>query len=248
MITVEKLVAANPFPGLRSFTWDEGDRFFGREAQIEDLAARLAESPLIAVVGASGCGKSSLVLAGLLRRLAHQRAAGGNIEWRRVELQPGSRPIRALAVSLARVISNAAAEDENRAASLEGRLRLGGRGLVEAVRLARLESHVRLLVVVDQFEEIFRFKRITDREEPSAFVKLLLDAADDPDSNVQVVLTLRSEWLGSCADFRDLPEAINRGQYLVPKLTREQRKGRDRQTRRAPWLPDRTATRPAHLE
>src|SRR2546422_601665 len=102
----------------------------------------------------------------------------------------------------------------------------GRRGQVEelAVRLAHLDPQVRVLVVVDQFEEIFRFKRMTDADEASAFVKLLLNAARDPDSPVSVVITLRSDALGSCADFRGLPEAINRGQYLVPKLTREQRK------------------------
>jgi energy-coupling factor transporter ATP-binding protein EcfA2 len=222
MIAVEELIAANPFPGLRSFKPGEADRFFGREQQIEDLVARLGESPLVAVAGASGCGKSSLVLAGLLNRLEQHRAAGGSIEWWPVVLRPGNHPIASLAAGLAAVLGSA--DDENRAASLDGRLRLGGRGLVEAVRLARLEAHVRVLVVVDQFEEIFRFKRMTDPEEAMAFVKLLLHAAREPDSHVSVVLTLRSDALGHCADFRDLPETINRGQYLVPRLTREQRK------------------------
>jgi hypothetical protein len=115
-------------------------------------------------------------------------------------------------------------DDENRVAALEGRLRLGGLGLAEIVRLARLEPDVRVLVVVDQFEEIFRFKRMIDPEEAAAFVKLLLIAANEPASRVSVVLTPRSDALGHCADFPNLPEAINRDQYLVPKLTRDQRK------------------------
>jgi len=224
MITTEELIAANPFPGLRSFTRGEADLFFGRGQQIEDLVGLLAESSLIAVAGASGCGKSSLVLAGLLNRLALQRAAGGAVDWRPVVLRPGNHPIRNLAEGLAIVLPGAIVDDENRAATLEGRLRLGGRGLVEAVRHARLESDKRLLVVVDQFEEIFRFRRMTDPEEASAFVKLLLHAARDPNRHISVVLTLRSDALGFCAEFRDLPEAINRGQYLVPRLTREQRR------------------------
>jgi hypothetical protein len=224
MTTVEELIAANPFPGLRAFQPGEADRFFGREQQIEELARRLGEVPLLAVAGASGCGKSSLVLAGLLHYLTHQPAEDGGTQWRPVQMRPGNHPIKKLADGLAAVLPGGASDGANRAAALDGRLRLGGRGLVEAVRTARLEPNVRLLVAVDQFEEIFRFKRMTDPEEATAFVKLLLHAAWEPDSRVSVVLTLRSDALGSCADFRDLPAAINRAQYLVPRLTREQRK------------------------
>jgi energy-coupling factor transporter ATP-binding protein EcfA2 len=223
-MSVEELIAANPFPGLRSFKPSEADRFFGRDAQIEDLVARLGEAPLLAVAGASGCGKSSLVLAGVLHELQQRRAAGEAIEWRPVVLRPGNRPIANLAARLAVALPSGTADENSRAASLEGRLRLGGRGLIETVRLGQLAPHVRLLVVVDQFEEIFRFKRMTDAEEATAFVKLLLHAVGDCRSQVSVVVTLRSDALGYCADFRDLPEAINRGQYLVPKLTRQQRK------------------------
>lgn len=224
MTTVEELIAANPFPGLRAFQPGEADRFFGREQQIEELARRLGEVPLLAVAGASGCGKSSIVLAGLLPYLTHQTTEDGGKLWRPVRMRPGNHPIKNLADELAAVLPGAGSDGATRAAALDGRLRLGGRALVEAVRTSRLEPNVRLLVAVDQFEEIFRFKRMTDPEEATAFVKLLLHATWEPDSRVSVVLTLRSDALGSCADFRDLPEAINRGQYLVPRLTREQRK------------------------
>jgi hypothetical protein len=83
-----------------------------------------------------------------------------------------------------------------------------------------------VLVVVDQFEELFRFRRMA-RSTPTrraAFVKLLLQAAADPSGLVSVIITLRSDTLGACADFRDLPEAVSRGGYLVPRLKREQRK------------------------
>ena len=223
MNTVDELIAANPFPGLRSFKPSEADRFFGREQQIEGLMAQLIASPLVAVSGASGCGKSSLVLAGLLKKLSSRSAEDG-IAWRFVLLRPGNQPIANLAAQLAKALDTTAADDENRVASLDGRLRLGGLGLTEAVRVARLGPQVRMLVVIDQFEEIFRFKRMTDPEEATAFVKLLLTAARDTDSFVRVVLTMRTDSLGSCADFRDLPETINRGLYLVPRLTREQRK------------------------
>ena len=268
------LIAANPFPGLRSFKPAEADRFFGRQQQIEALVARLAATPLLAVSGASGCGKSSLVLAGLLNELARRHADDDETDWRPVVLRPGNRPIANLAAALAGALgggrasavqppgsanppgaslgaaasqagtglgaaasqakSEADAETEanaagldplaRRAASLYGQLRLGGLALVEVVRLARLPAGARVLVVVDQFEEIFRFRRMADADEASAFVKLLLQAAADPASPVSVVLTLRSDTLGGCADFPDLPEAVSAGGYLVPRLTRNQRK------------------------
>ena len=228
------LLAANPFPGLRSFKPGEADRFFGRGQQIDELVARLAEVPLVAVSGASGCGKSSLVLAGLLNELKRRHVEDFDTDWRPVVMRPGNRPIAHLAEPLAAAMlgldepgARPAENDEaleERTASLVGQLRLGGLGLVEAVRQSRLPEGARVLVVVDQFEEIFRFKRMADPDEAAAFVKLLLQAAADPESRVSVVLTLRSDTLGACADFRDLPEAVSRGSYLVPRLKREQRK------------------------
>lgn len=232
------LIAANPFPGLRAFKPGESDRFIGRGQQIAELVARLDEAPLVAVSGASGCGKSSLVLAGLLAELKRRHAEDDGPDWRAVVLRPGNRPIAHLAEPLARVLFDSDDEDEDRGAddalsraeragAMFGQLRLGGLGLVEAVRQSRLAQHApraRVLVVVDQFEEVFRFKRMSDPDEAAAFVKLLLAAANDPDSPVSVVITLRSDALGSCAEFRDLPEAVSRGGYLVPRLKRDQRK------------------------
>ena len=243
------LLAANPFPGLRSFKPTEADRFFGRQQQIDALVARLDQVPLVAVSGASGCGKSSLVLAGLLNALASRQGDGGGPAWRTAVMRPGNRPIANLAAALAVGLGLPQAANDGadtaqagqpvdadgldsdgmnrmarRTASLHGQLRLGGLALVEVVRLARLPAGVRVLVVVDQFEEIFRFKRMADADEASAFVKLLLQAAADPASPVSVVLTLRSDTLGGCADFPDLPEAVSAGSYLVPRLSRSQRK------------------------
>lgn len=220
----DDLVSSNPFPGLRPFGTNEADRFFGREQQIAELVARLDEVSFVAVAGSSGCGKSSLVRAGLLSALARRSNAESGTVWRAVVMRPGNSPITNLAEQLSPLLSRGTGDEESRAGSLYGRLRLGGLGLVEAVTLGRIDLHTRVLVVVDQFEELFRFQRMTDPEEASAFVKLLLNAASNAESPVSVVITVRSDALGFCADFRGLPEAVSRGQYLVPRLTREQRK------------------------
>ena len=75
MISAEDLVKLNPFPGLRAFNTDEADRFFGRQQQIKELAEKLNAVSFVAVAGASGCGKSSLVRAGLLSELSRRADA-----------------------------------------------------------------------------------------------------------------------------------------------------------------------------
>ena len=104
--------------------------------------------------------------------------------------------------------------------------RRGALGLVEVTQQARTEPHENLLVVVDQVEEIFRFKQqansLEAEDEADAFVKLLLAAIKQREVPIFVVLTMRSDFLGDCAQFRDLPEALNESQYLIPRLTRDQ--------------------------
>jgi hypothetical protein len=115
-----------------------------------------------------------------------------------------------------------------RANLIEAALRRSGRGLIDCFQHARLESHENLLVVVDQFEELFRYRR-PDRsggasDDGAAFVNLLLEAARSREQPIYVVLTMRSDFLGDCARFPGLPEMLNDGQYLIPRLTRAQRR------------------------
>ena len=94
-------------------------------------------------------------------------------------------------------------------------LRSGDLGLLDAGRLGRGPDE-NLLLVVDQFEEIFRFQRT---EEAAEFMRLLLAAVEEYESEyrVYVVITMRSDYLGECAQFPGLPEALNESQYLVPR-------------------------------
>src|SRR5262249_4636724 len=101
-------------------------------------------------------------------------------------------------------------------------LRRGPLGLVELLREALQPSRNNLLLLVDQFEEVFRFHKHGDANEATAFVDLLLESARQEDVPIFVVLTMRSDFLGDCSLFAGLPEAINEGQFLIPRLTREQ--------------------------
>jgi tetratricopeptide (TPR) repeat protein len=230
MPTGEPTTITNPFPGLRPFETDEYRLFFGREGQSDALLERLERSRFLAVVGTSGSGKSSLVRAGLLPALRGGMMAGAGAGWRVAVARPGHDPLGNLARSLAEggVLAGAGAglAHEEREAVIEAMLRGGSLGLVDAAGAARLGAE-KLLVVIDQFEELFRFRAaraVAADDEASAFVKLLLEAARQRDVPVYVVLTMRSDFLGDCAQFQGLPEAINDGQYLIPRMTRDERR------------------------
>jgi len=231
--STESAVLINPFPGLRPFEFDESHLFFGRDGQSEQLIAKLAATRFLAVVGASGSGKSSLARAGLLPALYSGFMPSAGSGWRMAVMRPGNDPLGNLAQALNEPDVFGSDDEANRALQIaitEATLRRGSRGLVESVQQANLPMTENLLVVADQFEELFRVEQgaqDAEREnDRAAFVKLLLEAKQRREAgpNIYVVLTMRSDYLGDCAQFWDLPEAINEGQYLIPRLTREQRR------------------------
>ncbi|WP_079432573.1 WD40 repeat domain-containing protein [Zoogloea sp. LCSB751] len=217
-----------PYPGIRPFREDEEYLFFGREAQVDAMVDTLARQRFLAVIGSSGCGKSSLVNCGLRPALHRGLLASAGSAWRMASCRPGGQPLRALAEALAQpgALYRAAPPGPFSAAELiEATLAMSRRGLVEACRQAGLPAGTQLLVVVDQFEELFRYRSLAapQEDQATAFVNLLLEArcADAP---IHVVMTMRSDFLGDCARFAGLPEAINGGQYLVPRMSRDERR------------------------
>ena len=219
----------NPFPGLRPFELHESLLFFGRESQNERLIEKLGRTRFLAIVGTSGSGKSSLVRAGLLPALLGGMMPDTGSVWHIALMRPGNNPIGNLASALNSHDAFGFADEENRnlqIAITEATLRRGNLGLVEAVRQANQPANENLLVIADQIEELFRVEQGAQNEElandKAAFVKLLLEAGRQRKVNIYVVLTMRSDYLGECSQFQDLPEAINESQYLIPRLTRDQ--------------------------
>jgi tetratricopeptide (TPR) repeat protein len=218
----------NPFPGLRPFEPDEDHLFFGREQEIDELLRRLRTTRFLQVVGTSGTGKSSLVRSGLIPALQSGSMVQAGSNWRILIFRPGDDPIGNLAASLDAPDALGAQGElaSTNRILLEATLRRSTLGLVQAVRQANIPAEDNLLVVVDQFEELFRFRRSgrdgESRNEAAAFFKLLLEAAKQEDIPIYVVLTLRSDFLGDCLQFQGLPEAVNTGLYLVPRMTRDE--------------------------
>jgi energy-coupling factor transporter ATP-binding protein EcfA2 len=213
-----------PYPGLRPFRREEADIFFGRDEQVDHLLAKLEQNHFLGVVGPSGAGKSSLVRAGLLSALEGGFLARAGVSWHVVEMRPGSHPLRTLAETLLEsgLLGEHWDDHPQGVPFLTALLQRGPLSLINLLRERQLPPSANVLLVIDQFEEIFRFHDYGDPNEAIAFVSLLLATATQVGTPVFVVLTMRSDYLGDCAVFQGLPEALNDSQFLTPRLTREQ--------------------------
>ncbi len=219
----------NPFVGLRAFEENEDYLFFGRSNQIGDLLRILGESRFLAVIGSSGSGKSSLVKSGLLPAIYSGFMTVGS-NWRAVTMRPGEDPIGYLTKALAAEgILHKTETDSDIPYEwfIETSLRRSENGLVQVYKEAQLPPKESLLVVVDQFEELFRFSRYEKenklgKSDAIHFIQILLAAVQQKEFPIYVLLTMRADFLGDCAEFRGLPEAINDGQYLIPRMKRDE--------------------------
>ncbi len=224
-----------PFPGLRPFFFGDRAFFFGRERQAFALYRLVENGRFIAVIGGSGSGKSSLVLAGLQGLLADETADSGGPTWAFLDMRPGGAPITRLARALSKLSAkDSPDETARRRDRIEWTLRQSSFSFESALAEAGGLSGRSLILVVDQFEELFRFglaglgyrrggvEEARRRDEATQFVQILLDADRRRLENVRVLVTMRSDFIGDCANFHGLPEAVSATQYLVPNLTRSQ--------------------------
>lgn len=180
---------SNPYKGLRAFQEADADDFFGREQLTDQLLGHLREpkNHFLAVVGASGSGKSSVVKAGVLPAI-RSGALPHSDQWFVVEMLPGAYPIEELEAALLRISTR----------SVEGLIQTlhnDVMGLHHAMGMS-LPPNTQLLLYIDQFEEVFTF--VEDEDERAHFIRLLYHAINAPDSRLRVIVTLR-------ADFYDRP-------------------------------------------
>jgi WD40 repeat protein/DNA-binding SARP family transcriptional activator len=184
-----------PYKGLAPFEAADAEFFFGRERLVDELDARLADAPLLAIVGASGSGKSSLLQAGLLPALASGMLPG-SARWRQVLLRPGERPMAELARAL-------------------------GGALPEII--AGLPSGERVVVAVDQLEEVFAAS--VAEEERRAFLDALVEAAWDPDRRAAILVALRADFFGRLVAHVELADLAGANHVLLgPMSTTELRR------------------------
>ena len=173
-----------PYKGLAAFDAADADYYFGRERLVAELIARLVGSQFVGLVGASGSGKSSALRAGVIPALAGGVLPGSDT-WKVALMRPGEHPLS----ELERVLG----------ASLDQ-------------TLAGLPAGGRLVLVVDQFEEVFNSTR--DGTERQQFVDLLTGERDD----LKTVLAMRADHYGQCAAYPTLARLIGNSQVLVGPL------------------------------
>jgi WD40 repeat protein len=215
----------NPFPGLRPFREDEALIFYGRNSHKDEVLARLNDAQLVFVTGPSGCGKSSLIKAGVIPALQAGLLTKAGYRWTSLQMRPGQRPLVSLATAF-RSLQIEAAADGAQGRGLDSMLAEEDAGLwlaTEAIMPLRQaaaseKAPARLLLLVDQFEEIFG-EQIQEPAEVDRFVRLLVRFAERPHPNLFIIVTMRSDYLGQCANFEGLAESINRTQFLTPVLT-----------------------------
>jgi WD40 repeat protein/transcriptional regulator with XRE-family HTH domain len=197
-----------PYVGLAGYQVEDAARFFGRDRLLTSVRERLSRQRFVVVVGASGSGKSSFLRAGLV---ANARVEGDR--WLPVLCTPGAHPLHECAVRLAAALrvtpGRLAAEFAEDPATL---------GLAARQLLAIRESDGEVLLVVDQFEEVFTL--CTDERERDAFVDTLVAASAD-DGRTRVVLGLRADFVAHCARHPRLVEALQDAQILVGPMSNE---------------------------
>jgi len=222
----------NPFPGLRPFTFEESHLFFGREGQSDEVLLNLAQHRFTAVIGASGSGKSSLMYCGLIPILYGGFMTDAGSDWSVIVTRPGISPVENLAGSILNKDESyvTASGDEQLISKrmTSTILRSSSMGLVDAVKQLSNASTKNVFVLVDQFEELFRFIRADRNEETineaAAYVNLLIKSISQTEVPVYIALTMRSDFIGDCSQFPELTHIINKSHYLVPQMTRDQQR------------------------
>lgn len=218
-----------PYQGLAAFREEHAGVFFGREEATGRLVAATAQRPLLALLGASGSGKSSVVFAGLVPAL---RRSG---RWEEVDLRPGRQPFESLAAALVPLLLpdlGPASVLERLQATPEVAKLIATLGLPAVLRqLTATLGGRRLLIVVDQFEELFTL--CGDAEARVAFIDALLDAAGaagaEAEPTVVFLVTMRADFLGQALAHRPLADALQgTDEKLGPMTTDELRQAIER--------------------
>ncbi|HWO23037.1 MAG TPA: protein kinase [Kofleriaceae bacterium] len=214
--TLQLQVDETPYAGLSSFQESDAAKFFGRNREIAAMMTRIRDQPLMAVVGSSGVGKSSFVRAGLVPALKRS----GEV-WETLVIRPGRKPLDALASVLQPMVATAAnlADDLEEQKKLVDKLRQEPGYLGNMLRARARRDNRRLLLFVDQFEELYT--QIPDAAERAAFTACLSAVADDATSPLRVVLSIRADFLDRVAEDPQFIGELTQGLFFLGPPSRD---------------------------
>ncbi len=218
--TGEKL---NPFPGLRPFTAGENDFFFGREGESEEIVGKLIRNRFVAVTGASGSGKSSLLHCGVIPEI-RARSVKGASSWRIISVKPGNDPVGNLADAFIESGLNSDQKNLGREELLK-LLKEDSDGITTLLKTIVKGTGDKTLLLIDQFEELFRYgSPETGRGnslEANEFINLITNAVFRDDNGFHAIIALRSDLVSECAQFKIFTQLVNNSNFLVPRMTRD---------------------------
>ena len=205
----------NPYKGLQPFQSADSQDYFGRQRIIKRLVERIGESDgwarFLAIIGPSGSGKSSLVKAGLIPALWRGELPGSD-RWFVAEMIPGAHPLDELEVALRRVSAHPG--------RLKDDLESDVRGLLRASQLILPDDGSELLLVIDQFEEVFTL--VEDEAVREHFIDLIYTATSDPRSNLHVVITLRADFFDRPLRYPEFGEMLRARMETILPLSPEE--------------------------
>jgi basic membrane lipoprotein Med (substrate-binding protein (PBP1-ABC) superfamily)/DNA-binding SARP family transcriptional activator len=204
---------ANPFKGLHPFLEADAGNFFGRDALVAEMVRAIGGGQrLTALVGASGSGKSSVVRAGLIPALT-KGAVEGSDDWLFAYMVPGGHPFAEAEAALLRT-------GINTPNSLDEQLRDGDEGLLRAALRVLPSPEARLLLVIDQFEELFTL--VDDPAVRERFLSNLVTVLDEPHGRVSIVLTLRADFYGRPLEHPEFGARMSGSVINVTPMTSEE--------------------------
>jgi tetratricopeptide (TPR) repeat protein len=214
----------SPFLGLQYFDEADADRFFGRELLTARIAGRLHQNRFLAVIGASGSGKSSLVRAGVIPALRRgERLADGSMpptasnRWEIHIITPTAHPLESLAATLLHKSDSLAAVSELQTELAENPLALN----LAVRRSLTRSSNSHFLLVIDQFEELYTLCRHPAEQE--AFLANLLSAVDPQSQRpVTVLIVLRADFYAQLAQNNQLRELVSQNQEFIGAMSRDE--------------------------
>lgn len=228
MSTTSKTIEyrSNPFPGLRPFKYEEKHLYFGRESQVNEVLTKLMENHFVSIVGISGIGKSSFLYCGILPILLENFSSEFTTDWNVYTVTPGTSPIRNLAQVLSEGGMKTLPGEEMDFETCHDRLQQGNDALIDIFKDGKANDTRNHLIFIDQFEEIFRFQDPEEAtsDEVQKFVELLVTASKQSEVPIYIALTMRSDFVGSCSQYPNLTDLINDSQFLIPYMTREEKR------------------------
>lgn len=206
-----------PYRGLFAFREEDAGLFFGREQFTQDLVKAVKKKPLVAVVGASGSGKSSVVFAGLVPQLRYTAIA----QWKIISFRPGNNPIEALAVAITPLLQHSNEGNNRRLVELELEIALeqDNRALYKIIEtFVQRNPSRRVLLIVDQFEEIYTQNSQVDCQ---PFLDGLINCVKLAPS-FSLVLTLRADFYGYALSYRPFSDALQGAVFNLGPMSREE--------------------------